>query len=177
MARSGSGINPGVEIQLGTAYDNYRDDHDYSRQLTHSGGVLRWTGQTFEVPLLPRVNYSPALQRIIVTLLEQFDTTQPQLPDGSHRPLKFFLSDRDDFEIRLKGTHYNVSKPLRLLKAAGLMEMEKAGQQRLYAVVPRLKNQLAANRRCWTWAAARSGLTSCRSSLPRLRRVLLICLE
>jgi hypothetical protein len=30
--------------------------------------------------------------------------------------------------------------------AIGLVEMEKQGQQRLYAVVPRLKNQLAANR-------------------------------
>jgi hypothetical protein len=86
------------------AYDNYRDDHDYFRQLTHSGGVLRWTGQTFEVHLLPRVNYPPALQAIILTLLEQLNAQQPQLPERSQRPLKFYLSDRDDFEIRLKGS-------------------------------------------------------------------------
>ena len=84
------------------AYDNYRDDHDYFRQLTQSGGVLRWTGQTFEVHLLPQVNYPPALQGIITNLLDQLNTTQPQLPDGSQRPMKFFLSDRNDFEIRLK---------------------------------------------------------------------------
>jgi hypothetical protein len=87
------------------AYDNYRDDHDYFRQLTHSGGVLRWTGEVFEVHFLPRVNYPPALQKIIVALLEQLNTRQPQLPDGSHRPLRFYLSDREDFEIRLKGSH------------------------------------------------------------------------
>jgi DNA-binding transcriptional ArsR family regulator len=46
---------------------------------------------------------------------------------------------------RLIMSQYNVSKHLRILKAAGLVEMEKEGQQRLYAVVPRLKNQLAAN--------------------------------
>ena len=47
---------------------------------------------------------------------------------------------------RLKLSQYNVSKHLRILKEAGLVEMEKEGQQRLYSVVPRLKNQLAANK-------------------------------
>ena len=47
---------------------------------------------------------------------------------------------------RLEISQYNVSKHLRVLKEAGLVEMEKQGQQRLYAVVPRLKNQLAASR-------------------------------
>ena len=46
----------------------------------------------------------------------------------------------------LKLSQYNVSKHLRILKEAGLVEMEKQGQQRLYSVVPRLKNQLAANK-------------------------------
>ena len=47
---------------------------------------------------------------------------------------------------RLEISQYNVSKHLRVLKEAGLVQMEKQGQQRLYAVDPRLKNQLAANR-------------------------------
>jgi DNA-binding transcriptional ArsR family regulator len=46
---------------------------------------------------------------------------------------------------RLRMSQYNASKHLRILKEAGLVEMEKEGQQRLYAVVPRLKKQLAAN--------------------------------
>ena len=46
---------------------------------------------------------------------------------------------------RLKISPYNVSKHLRILKEAGLLEMEKAGKQRLYAVAPSLKDQLAAN--------------------------------
>jgi hypothetical protein len=85
------------------AYDNYRDDHDYFRQLTQSGGVLRWTGREFEVYLVPPVNYSPALRKIISELLEQENAKSPVLPDGSYRPLKFFLAEREDFEIRLKG--------------------------------------------------------------------------
>jgi DNA-binding transcriptional ArsR family regulator len=42
-------------------------------------------------------------------------------------------------------SEYNVSKHLRILKEAGLLEMEKSGKQRLYGVAPRLKDQLAAN--------------------------------
>jgi len=47
---------------------------------------------------------------------------------------------------RLGTSQYNVSKHLRILREAGLVEMEKQGQQRLYAVVPGLKSQLAANK-------------------------------
>ncbi len=36
---------------------------------------------------------------------------------------------------RLEMSQYNVSKHLRILKEAGLLEMEKEGQQRLYAVL------------------------------------------
>jgi hypothetical protein len=84
------------------AYDNYRDDHDYFRKLTHSGGVLRWTGSEFQAHLVPQVNYPPALRRIIKAWLEEVNATQPMMPDGSQRPLRFSLSDRNDFEIRLK---------------------------------------------------------------------------
>ena len=46
---------------------------------------------------------------------------------------------------RLRISQYNVSKHLRILKEAGLLEMEKAGKLRLYAVAPSLSDQLAAN--------------------------------
>jgi DNA-binding transcriptional ArsR family regulator len=51
----------------------------------------------------------------------------------------------NDISDRLRISQYNVSKHLRILKAAGLLEMEKAGKQRLYAVAAGLKHQLAAN--------------------------------
>ena len=44
---------------------------------------------------------------------------------------------------RLKVSQSNVSKHLRVLKEARLLEMQKQGWQRLYTVVPRLKDQLA----------------------------------
>lgn len=46
---------------------------------------------------------------------------------------------------RLGLTEYNVSKHLRILKEAGLLEMQKDGKQRLYGVVTHLKDKLAAN--------------------------------
>ena len=46
---------------------------------------------------------------------------------------------------RLRMSQYNVSKHLRILKEAGLVGMEKQGQRRLYAIVPRLRSHLAAN--------------------------------
>lgn len=39
----------------------------------------------------------------------------------------------------------NVSKHLRILREAGLLETEKCGQQRLYTVNARLKSQAAEN--------------------------------
>ncbi|MEI6351195.1 MAG: metalloregulator ArsR/SmtB family transcription factor [Verrucomicrobiota bacterium] len=47
---------------------------------------------------------------------------------------------------RLAMSEYNVSKHLRILKEAGLLEMEKSGKQRLYGVASCLKDKLAANR-------------------------------
>ncbi len=48
----------------------------------------------------------------------------------------------NQISTRLVMSQYNTSKHLRILKEAGLLEVEKEGQQRLYAVVPRLKQQL-----------------------------------
>jgi len=46
---------------------------------------------------------------------------------------------------RLKLSQYNVSKHLRIMRQAGLLELEKQGKLRLYRVAGRLKTQVAAN--------------------------------
>src|SRR6266849_1733673 len=46
---------------------------------------------------------------------------------------------------RLNATQYNVSKHLRIMREAGLLETEKQGKQRLYTVVGNLKSQVTAN--------------------------------
>ena len=45
----------------------------------------------------------------------------------------------------LKADQYNVSKHLRIMREAGLLETEKNGQQRLYTVASSLTSHVAAN--------------------------------
>ena|SRR2546425_10038156 len=51
----------------------------------------------------------------------------------------------NEISDRLKVSQYNISKHLRILREAGLLETEKQGKQRLYTVAGSLKSQLAAN--------------------------------
>jgi DNA-binding transcriptional ArsR family regulator len=46
---------------------------------------------------------------------------------------------------RLGASQYNVSKHLRIMREAGLLETRKDGKQRLYAVPEKLRTQIAAN--------------------------------
>jgi DNA-binding transcriptional ArsR family regulator len=46
---------------------------------------------------------------------------------------------------RLNLSQYNVSKHLRILREAGLLEAEQQGRQRLYRVTPELKSRVTAN--------------------------------
>jgi DNA-binding transcriptional ArsR family regulator len=65
------------------------------------------------------------------------------------RIMRLLLKDRlgvNAIAERLGMSQYNVSKHVRILKEAGLLEMEKAGKERLYGVIPSLKDHLAANR-------------------------------
>ena len=84
------------------AYDNYRDDHDYFRDLTQSSGLLRWSGETLEVHLTPRVNYQPKLRTIIQEILLGYTKQELKLPDGSGRKLSFHLAEWTQFEITHK---------------------------------------------------------------------------
>lgn len=84
------------------AYNNYRDDHDYFRQLTLAAGVLRWTGEEIEVHLVPHLNYSPQLRKIIQKLMASLNERKLTLPDGSKRPLRFRLTDKQEISVRLE---------------------------------------------------------------------------
>ena len=82
-------------------YDNYRDDHDHFRQLTRCGGVLEPGTSYVTAHLLPRVNYSKKLRRIVERYLEQVNQSEPKMPDGSERRLIFRLAKRSDFKLTL----------------------------------------------------------------------------
>ena len=51
----------------------------------------------------------------------------------------------NEIAARLEASQYNVSKHLRIMREAGLLELDKQGKQRLYSVVPALKAQVSAN--------------------------------
>ena len=51
----------------------------------------------------------------------------------------------NEISERLKVSQYNVSKHLRIMREAGLLESEKQGKQRLYTVSGKLKRQMVAN--------------------------------
>ena len=87
-----------------TAYDNYRDDHDYYRELTQCDGVLRWTGSEIEVHLVPKVNYQPKLRKIITAHLDELNAGGLVLPDGSGRPLRLRLTSKDQISVRINDT-------------------------------------------------------------------------
>jgi DNA-binding transcriptional ArsR family regulator len=47
---------------------------------------------------------------------------------------------------RLHVSRYNVSKHLKIMREAGLLEIEKQGKNHLFSVAPALKSRLSANR-------------------------------
>ncbi len=94
------------------AYDNSRDDPDYFRQLPLSSGVLERGTEHVTVPLMPQVNYSPQLPRIIGKLLEQGTQEGLQLPDGTARKLRFRLGQRSELELRIHAHTGPVEAPL-----------------------------------------------------------------
>jgi len=84
------------------AYNNYRDDHDYFRELSQSAGVRRWTATQLEVHLVPTVNYAPKLRKIIERVLQDLNESDLKLPDGSGRKLRLRLTRKEQIEVRVR---------------------------------------------------------------------------
>ena len=60
------------------------------------------------------------------------------------RILRLLMLDRlsvNEISEHLGVSEYNVSKHLRIMREAGLLEIEKQGQQRFYRVVEKFKSQ------------------------------------
>lgn len=83
------------------AYNNYRDDHELFRNLTQCDGVLVETDQQVDAYLLPTVNYAPKLEKIITQVLQQINTTDPKMPDGSKRQLRLHLAKKEGIQLAM----------------------------------------------------------------------------
>jgi DNA-binding transcriptional ArsR family regulator len=65
------------------------------------------------------------------------------------RILRLLLKEQlsvTEISERLKVSPYNTSKHLRVMREAGLLEIEKHGQQRLYRVAAKLQSEMSANK-------------------------------
>jgi len=85
-----------------SAYDNYRDDHDYFRKLSQSHGLLVGRAGQVEVHLITPVNFPPKIQRIVEKLLVKCNEQNLLLPDGSGRVLQFFLGQKQGINLAPK---------------------------------------------------------------------------
>ena len=83
------------------AYNNYRDDHEQFRQLTQCSGVLEVVQEEIVVHLMPRVNYTPRVRRIINELMAELNAKEPVLPDGSRRRLRLRLGNRSELRLSI----------------------------------------------------------------------------
>ena len=64
------------------------------------------------------------------------------------RILRLLFKERlgvNEISKRLRVSQYNVSKHLRIMREAGLLEAETQGKQRLHTVSRKLKSQVEAN--------------------------------
>jgi len=84
-----------------TAYNNYRDDHELFRNLTQADGILVESAEQVEVYLLPTVNYPPKLEKIVSGLLAEINATEPPMPDGSGRRLRFHLGEKTGVQVAI----------------------------------------------------------------------------
>ena len=87
----------------------------------------------------------------IQSLVKQFDCISALKALGEENRLRIvrMLLDKpfsvNEIAEHLGLTQYNVSKHLRILREAGLLETEKNGQQRLYGLATDFRSHLNAN--------------------------------
>lgn len=83
------------------AYDNYRDDHDHFRNLTHSPGVLEVNSQQITVHLMPRTAYGGELRTAVLKTLEALNAAALEHPCLPGRKLKFRLGHRCEMDLKM----------------------------------------------------------------------------
>jgi hypothetical protein len=83
------------------AYDNYRDDHDYFRQLTQSPGVMEVRAEEIVIHMMPRTNYGGELRKAVIQTLEGTNALGLEHPCLPGRKLKFRLGQRSEMELKM----------------------------------------------------------------------------
>jgi len=84
------------------AYDNYRDDHGYFRQLTQSPGVLEVSADEILIHLFPRTQYGGERRRIVSEILEKVNQEKLEHPKLPGRRLRFRLAHRSELDLKVR---------------------------------------------------------------------------
>ena len=118
------------------------------RSTPNVGGV--WRQRRFEQPArFARLACpQPAAITLRMTGLDCIAALKALGEESRLRILRLLFKEQlsvNEITERLKLSQYNVSKHLRVMRDAGLLETEQQGKQRLYRVAPDLKSQVAAN--------------------------------
>ena len=90
----------------------------------------------------------PRLYQFCMTGLDCIAALKALGEESRLRILRLLFKEQlgvNEISRRLKASQYNVSKHLRIMREAGLLEVEKRGKERLYGVTRKLKSQLASN--------------------------------
>ena len=87
------------------AYDNYRDDRGYFRQLTQNAGVLEVGADEILIHLFPRTQYGGELWRILSDFLEKLNAEKLEHPKLPGRRLRFRLAHRSELDSKVRIGH------------------------------------------------------------------------
>ena len=85
------------------AYNNYRDDHVWFRQLTRSTGLIEPVADGSEAPirchLIGTAEYPKPVAKVAAKILAEFNATKPLWPDGSGREFELLLGSKDAIQL------------------------------------------------------------------------------
>jgi len=87
--------------QFKTEYDNYRDDHQYFRNLTHANGILKETDKVVEIALYPLAHLQPKTRKIMENILNDLNEKTLKTMDGSGRKLILKLLDTKVLKVAI----------------------------------------------------------------------------
>ena len=85
------------------AYDNYRDDHVWFRQLAQSAGLIEPAAEGAQGPirchLIGTADYPKPVRKVAGQILAEFNAAKPQWPDGSGREFVLLLGSKDAIQL------------------------------------------------------------------------------
>ena len=87
--------------QFKKLYDNYRDDHVMFRNFINADGFILYGEEMVDVILCPTAQYPPKTRNVFEEYLIKINNSNPIMPDGSNRNLRFTLADENNNEIAI----------------------------------------------------------------------------